>query len=172
MSNQIKDKNRDVALEVEGGFLSNVKKKTVKNVKENLNVDEVYGGLNVIKKFLNRLINPVEEIRIETFDEAVARLNLTEKNIENVNKNYTVCFYVALCLSFVMILLFMSAVIKSGGLLTIVQYFVFMLLFSLSTIFYSFKSFQIRKRKLCSFNDFLNSFDYFPNIGILFKKRK
>lgn len=112
--------------------------------------------------FIKESLTKKRESRIETFEQAQTRLNVSNTDIKAVEKNYIILawlmtFFGVVCFGQAVYQLFFGASLMKGFASA-----VFLFYFSVMTFHYSFRVFQIRKRKLCSLREFLDSGEFIP----------
>lgn len=110
--------------------------------------------LNIITRDTKVMFTPTQPNRIETFEQALERLNLDESSLKDILKQYTF---------FLILYLFLSLTIFSYGIFIALvknNYWGFIVSFSLTTyslsraFYYHFWLFQINQKRLgCSFKD-------------------
>lgn len=106
----------------------------------------------------------LKNAKTESFNDARERLGLTEFDILELYKGLSISFYtyvvITLLLFFfsIYILFFLKNLISALVIITLIGV-------CLANCFkYSFRSFQVKNRKLCPVNDWYSSKDYFPEI--------
>jgi intracellular multiplication protein IcmV len=137
--------------------------------KQALNVKENKENILFIKDSIKAL-SPKEQIKNsknETFEDAMARLNVTEKDLENNYKNFSRITYISIFLTILLFILanyflfFEHIIIKA--LSTIVVMFL-----SLTYSFkFSFRAFQIKHRELCDVKKWWeSSSEWLPQLSL------
>jgi len=130
--------------------------------------DQAKAGGSFIAEMVKRL-NPryvSDNARKETFSQAQQRLNVNDENLRAVYKQLALSFYVSIfftiiCFGILLFMLFSSkSIISSFGVLGI-------LVLCLANAFrFSFRSFQIKHKKLCPVQDWWNrSSEWVPSIN-------
>lgn len=144
------------------GMFDWIRKKGVKEVdlaKKNINYEEIHGTAEEIKKMAHVILSPKETIKNahkETFEQAMARLGVTEMDLVRNYKNFALICYVSLFFSLICFLgcfyqlFFQMNILGALSMLAI-------MLFCLANAFkFSFRAFQIRHQKLCPISDWWN----------------
>lgn len=149
-------------------FFKNKKDKEVKNLKNNVNYEEVQGTASEIKKMAKSLLSPKETIknsRTETFQEARSRLGIIDADLIRTYKNFSLIFYISLafsifCFCGALYYLFVpQSIISAFAMISI------MLLCLANSFKYSFRAFQIKHQRLCSVKDWWERSDeWLPKI--------
>ncbi len=103
-----------------------------------------------------------KEVREETFEQAKARLGVSDSDIKAVQKNYSIIawmfvFFGMVCFVQAIYFLFFAHSITKA-----LPGSVFTVFFSLVAFKYSFRVFQIKNKKLCSVKEFLYSGEFLP----------
>lgn len=159
--NDIKEKN--------SGFFKRRAENIKKDVKNNINYEELKNTTNTIKDLASEAFSPKKQIqnaKVENFEKAIADRGLTDFDLISLYKNYSLIFYISIaamviCLGFAIYLSLVN--------------FSFLVLFSLLSIMFvcganafkfSFRAFQIKYRKLCSVSDYLAKKDFFPEFTL------
>ncbi|CAM4412298.1 MAG: hypothetical protein LEGION0398_MBIBDBAK_00307 [Legionellaceae bacterium] len=143
------------------GFFQRAKK-TVKpfiNVYQWVDVDSLKQGGNIITKLLKNLFIPSQSTYRESFEMAIARLNLTEKDIQDRIKQFTL--YVRLFLGiFFLICLYLIYLMYHHAFMAFFASLGLMLFVLGQAFRYHFWVYQMKKRKLsCQFSEwFKDSF--------------
>ena len=141
-------------------------KNTGKNtVSKMVGFEAIKDGATYIKTTSKHLLNPKEAIknaRVETFEQAVSRLGVSDEDLKKNHNNFTTTFWVSFV--FAMFCLYNIFNYGIGGhLLSALASFSIMLVCLANCFKYSFRAFQIRHRNLCSAKVFLNRFnEWFP----------
>jgi hypothetical protein len=100
-------------------------------------------------------------VRVETFEEAQTRLGVSDEQIADVKRTYTISFYVSFffalaCLGLTCLYFARSDIIGILSSLSI------MCLCLANSFRFSFRAFQIKHRSLCSASVWCNSKQWFP----------
>lgn len=116
-----------------------------------LNVDEIKENYHSIKDLAHDVIDPrkIKQGRIETFESAKQRLNLSEKDIEGSYQNFFWRFYIFLMFLSLVIGIIVSGVIK-GSYNAVPIALGGSIIFIAQMVVASFRTFQIRHRELFS----------------------
>lgn len=129
--------------------------------------DEARSGGSYILEMLKRL-NPKyvsANARKETFSEAQSRLNVQDHDLRIIYKQLALSFYVSLFFAIVCFGILLHVLFNVRNILSSLSVLAIFIL-CLSNMFrFSFRSFQIKHKKLCPFQDWWNrSSEWIPNI--------
>lgn len=141
-------------------------KNTVKpfiNVSAWMSFDFIKSSGRNIKNMLSGTFTPQKTDVVETFDQTLARQNLSTQDIERRKKEFRLLALVLFIMTIIAICYFIYLILSGHWKGSMVCFGVVLLISSL-TFRYHFWAFQLQKRKLgCSFREWLNE-------GLLGKK--
>jgi hypothetical protein len=136
--------------------------------KKNVNYQEIVETSSYIKKMASIALSPKEQLKNakeETFQEAKARLGVSDIDLIQNYKNYAYICYVSL-LS--MVICFIGALYYlfiTQNLLSALTMITIMCLSLVNAFKFSFRAFQIKHQKLCSINEWWDrANEWFPKI--------
>lgn len=143
-------------------FLKNTGKNTVGKM---VGFEAIKDGAIYIKTTSKHLLNPKEAIknaRVETFEQAVSRLGVSDEDLKKNHNNFTTTFWVSFM--FAMFCLYNIFNYGLGGHFIPSLASLSIMLVCLANCFkYSFRAFQIRHRNLCPTSVFLQrANEWFP----------
>lgn len=95
----------------------------------------------------------LEKSRIETFDEALKRLGVSYQDALGNHRNFVIVFYVSLIFSSICFTLAVDYM-SSGNYLGLASTIAIMLVCLANCMKHSFRAYQIKVRRLCSFEEF------------------
>lgn len=118
---------------------------------------ESSGRLLPLIKFLDprRIVNLKQNARIETYEEAKQRLNVTESDIDKNYRNFSIISYIALT-TFLCSFGGLLGTLVSGHYFNACSWFFIASISFAETIKYTFRAYQMKTHKLCSFSEFKN----------------
>ncbi|MDN8026743.1 hypothetical protein QZN10_39680 [Burkholderia contaminans] len=100
--------------------------------------------------------------RIETYEEAKARLNVTESDIDKNYRNFSVISYIAL-VSFIVALGFITYNLTKHEFFNASTWFFLLSISFANAVKFSFRAYQLKTHQLCSFSVFANDkFNWLP----------
>lgn len=152
-------------------FKLNIKER-LKNVgKRNVEYAGKIVGVTHIKETTNWIIEmgkvafiPKKSERAETFNQAQARLGVTNEDIAKVYKNYSISFYISVLCAFFCI----GGAIHyytEGTFIGVVSMLSIMSVCLANSFRFSFRAYQIKHRTLCSPNEwYANKKEWLPTI--------
>lgn len=130
------------------GFISKVL--SVNQIKENHNqIASLASSVFNVKKLK-------ENAKNETFQEAVERLNVTKSDLKQNYKNLVYQLYASLFFSVICFLGVLSALFVDKNVITAISFLVIMGLCLIQSFKFSFRAYQIKKKKLCSPKEWWN----------------
>lgn len=142
-----------MAFEKIGRWAKRKSDNTKKYAKDNVNYEELKDTADNIKDMASVVLSPKETInnaRRETFQEAKARLGVTDIDLIQNYKNYAyICYisliFTAICFSFAVYYLFFQKALFGAVVVMSI-----MALCLANCFKFSFRAFQIKHQKLCS----------------------
>lgn len=150
------------------GWLKRRSKNAKEYGKEVVGYQEIKSSFSEIKKMANQALNPVNQAegRVETFEDAVARLKVQKADLEQNYKNYSINFYITfsfsvLCVIFSAYFFILESMILPG--ITCLAVMAYCLALSLR---FSVWAYQIKTQKLCSVREWFLGYDWFPTFNI------
>lgn len=163
--------NKEVEKEIkEDGFIKKNAKKGAKYIKK-----ETYSYTNMkdvlfyksfivnIIKVLNPFNRKKEEVKTETFENAVERLNLKEENLRDSFKYYNLTFWLGLLLAFSSFSFGVYLIFFKGNIWAVGPTVACLAIGFAQMINGSFRTFQINRRELCSFSIWYKNKKFFPS---------
>ena len=147
-------------------------KKRSKEVKdygaEVANYKEIKSSFSHIKEMANKTLNPRAQAqgRIESFEEAVERLNVKKEDLEQNYKNYSINFYIVFGFTILCMIIALYFLFFNDRLLTFISTISITALCLSLSIRFSFWAYQIKIQKLCSLSEWFHGYDWFPTFDI------
>lgn len=140
--------------------------KTKEGAKKITNLKEINKNKDSIMEMIDDNLNPYNQkvARNETFENAYKRLDLDEDTLEKVYYSHCLRFYLALIIGCVTVILAIKYVI-GGDYWALLPTIACLSLVFAQCVNASFRSYQIIKRELMSFNSWVESKVYFPTIN-------
>lgn len=132
-----------------------------------LNVEDINDNISDIKGLSSVLLSPKKNIsnsHKESFEDAMARLGVNEFDLLSNYKNFCYITYISFSFSILLLFLFLYNLIFFNSLLILAPIFSIFLLLLSNAINYSFRAYQIKKKTLVPFSEWLaNSSYWFPS---------
>jgi hypothetical protein len=149
-------------------WIKNLGKKTSGYTAKLVSAEEIKGNASFIKEAGSLLLLPgraIKNSRVETFDEAVRRQGLTEKDLIQVHFNYSASFYISAFFGAICLALFSNALV-AGSIMYALSTLAIFLVCLANAFRFSFRTFQIRHKKLCSVSEwFSRRNEWFPPLN-------
>lgn len=149
-------------------WIKNLGKKTSDYTAKVVSAEEIKGNASFIKEAGSTLLLPgraIKNSRVETFDEAVRRQGLTEKDLIQVHFNYSASFYISAFFGAICLALFSNALV-AGSIMYALSTLAIFLVCLANAFRFSFRTFQIRHKKLCSVSEwFSRRNEWFPPLN-------
>lgn len=147
--------------------LFNWLKKEKNLVKENVAYDQVVGTGKEIRNVATFLLNPkriIEGAKVETFEEAQARLKVSDIDLEKNRRNFAIISYISVLFALGCFGGALYYLIADKNILGGIAMLSIMLLCLANTMKYSFRAFQLQHRVLCSVAEWYQSGQWLPKI--------
>lgn len=119
--------------------------------------NSISNTFGAIKKSLRK-----KEYKPETFEEARIRANLSDSDIADIKKNLTITSWMFASFGVFCFIQAMYFLIFKHSISSAIPSSVFTVFFSLACFKFSFRVYQLKIKKLCSANEFLNSGEFIP----------
>lgn len=134
----------------------------VKFMKKVMSVDEIKANAGLIKSMANA-IKPSKSNRVETFQEAVIRLNVSDEDLKANYRNNAVSFYVSFTFALVCLGGLFINLFQTHNTLASLSMASIMLLCLSNCFRFSFRALQIKHQNLFSPKEWLNrKKEWFP----------
>lgn len=123
-------------------------------------------GADFISESVSRLANPKKYARVETFEQAVERLGVNDDDLKQNRYNFILSFYISIffvlvCFGMVNYNFFIASYLL-GGLAS----FSIMLVICANAFKFSFRAYQIKKRRLGGLAEFYKTpNEWFPKLN-------
>ena len=135
-----------------------ISRKTFFNPKGWFGYDFLVAQLRITRDLLKDIYTPAEAKRQETFEQAMVRLKLSEKDIKEREKNFLLYAIILASVSVVVFIFSCYLLIHHGTLSGMILGLVSTILLLVYAFRYHFWYFQIKQRKLgCTFDEWLQS---------------
>lgn len=122
----------------------------------------------VIKDMAKSAISPkkiIENAKNETYDEAINRLQVDDIEVYKVYKNNVILLYFSLFFTIICFLGCLSSLFISKNIMIATSFLAIMLICLANSFRFSFRSYQIRNKKLCDVREWWdNASEWFPRI--------
>lgn len=160
---------KDDIKENNSGFFKRRAENVKKDVKENINYEELKTASSIIKDMAGDAFSPRNQIRnakVENFEKAVQDRGLTDHDLIALYKNYSLIFYISLVAMLVCFTFALYLSLTSFSILVLLSLISIMIVCAANAFKFSFRAFQIKYRKLCSVADYLAKKDFFPDFTL------
>lgn len=151
-------------------------KKGSKNISENVvdagknlvGTESISTTANEIKNMASNVLSPKETLknaRKETFKEAMARQKVSDVDLLQIYKNYSLVFYINIVFSVLLFVFLIYKLFFKQEMLISISLLVFTCFCLVNAFKFSFRTFQIKHQKLCSVKEWWDRpSEWFPTL--------